>query len=193
MIILLFNRSEFHTAFTSRIHRPMGLSHDSRVRSPSQVPNGPRTDVYRLLRWARVQRLTIELAYYPPYQSTSNPIERCWAVLEVYWNGELLDREAAVLGFAGRRTYGGKHPQVSRVDQTNASGVCGSTKEMKRIEHYLQRLPGLETWSVVIPRPGWPGQERSVWPGSRWRSDSWPSLRSDHAIWTRFNCGLQIG
>jgi hypothetical protein len=123
------------------------------------LDNGPENHsrrsqfVYRLLRWAQAQRLTIELAYYPPYHSKYNPIERCWGVLEVYWNGETLDSEAAVLGFAGSMTYGGKHPSVSRVDQTYAGGVCRTTKEMRRMEHYLQRLPGLEKWSVVIPPP----------------------------------------
>ena len=43
--------------------------------------------------------------YYPPYHSKYNPIERCWGVLEVYWNGELLDSEEAVLGFAANMTY----------------------------------------------------------------------------------------
>ena len=123
------------------------------------LDNGPENHsrrsqfVYRLLQWSRAEQLTIELAYYPPYHSKYNPIERCWGVLEVYWNGELLDSEAAVLGFARSMTSGGKHPQVSRVDQTYASGVCRSTKEMKRMERYLQRLPGLEKWSVIIPPP----------------------------------------
>jgi hypothetical protein len=123
------------------------------------LDNGPENHsrrsqfVYRLLQWARNEHLTIELAYYPPYHSKYNPIERCWGVLEVYWNGELLDSEAAVLGFAGSMTYGGKHPSVARVDQTYTSGVCRSTKEMRQMERYLQRLPGLEKWSVVIPPP----------------------------------------
>jgi Rhodopirellula transposase DDE domain len=123
------------------------------------LDNGPENHsrrsqfVYRLLRWARAQRLTIELAHYPPYHSKYNPIERCWGVLEVDWNGELLDSEAAVLGFAGSMTYGGKHPHGSRVDPTSTSGVCRSTKAMKPREHDLQRLPGLEKWAVVIPPP----------------------------------------
>jgi hypothetical protein len=123
------------------------------------LDNGPENHsrrsqfMYRLVRLAQQERLTIELAYYPPYHSKYNPIERCWGVLEVYWNGELLDSEAAVLGFARSMTYGGKHPQVTRVSQTYASGVCRSTKEMKRLEQCLQRLPGLEKWSVIIPPP----------------------------------------
>jgi Rhodopirellula transposase DDE domain len=123
------------------------------------LDNGPENHsrrsqfVYRLVQLAQKERLTIELVYYPPYHSKYNSIERCWGVLEVYWNGELLDSEAAVLGFARSMTYGGKHPQVSRVSQTYASGVCRSTKEMKRLEQCLQRLPGLEKWSVIIPPP----------------------------------------
>jgi hypothetical protein len=31
--------------------------------------------------------------------------------------------------------------------------VCRSTKEMKRLEQCLQRHPGLEKWSVIIPPP----------------------------------------
>src|SRR5512135_3597458 len=50
-------------------------------------------------------------------------------------------------------TYAGKHPQVYRVSQTYATRVCRSTKEMKRLEQCLQRLPGLEKWSVIIPPP----------------------------------------
>jgi hypothetical protein len=123
------------------------------------LDNGPENHsrrsqfVYRLVQLAQKERLTIELAYYPPYHSKYNPIERCWGVLEVYWNGALLDSEAAVLGFARSMTYAGKHPQVFRVGQPYASGVCRSTKEMKRLEQCLQRLPGLEKWSVIIPPP----------------------------------------
>ena len=32
----------------------------------------------------------IELAYYPPYHSKYNPVERCWSSLERHWNGTLL-------------------------------------------------------------------------------------------------------
>jgi Rhodopirellula transposase DDE domain len=63
------------------------------------LDNGPENHsrrsqfVYRLVQLAQKERLTIELAYYPPYHSKYNPIERCWGVLEVYWNGALLTRQ----------------------------------------------------------------------------------------------------
>jgi hypothetical protein len=44
----------------------------------------------------------VQLAYYPPYHSKYNPIERCWGILEMHWNGSLLDSIEAVVGFAGR-------------------------------------------------------------------------------------------
>ena len=85
------------------------------------LDNGPENHsrrsqfIYRLVLLAQATQLTIVLVYYPPYHSKYNPIERCWGVLEVYWNGELLDSEAAVLGFAANMTYAGKHPHVYRV------------------------------------------------------------------------------
>ena len=59
-----------------------------------------------------------------------------------------------MLGFAGSMTYGGQHPRVSRVEQTYASGVCRSTKEMKRMEQYLHafRAWGNGPWSFHPPK-----------------------------------------
>ena len=45
----------------------------------------------RLTAFADAFGLTIQLAYYPPYHSKYNPIERVWGVLEQHWNGDLLD------------------------------------------------------------------------------------------------------
>ena len=93
------------------------------------LDNGPENHshrsqfIYRLVPWAQATQLTLELVYYPPYHSKYNPIERCWGVLEVYWNGELLDSEEAVLGFAANMTYAGRHPHVERVGATYSSGV----------------------------------------------------------------------
>jgi hypothetical protein len=126
------------------------------------LDNGPENHshrsqfIYRLVRWAQATQLTVELVYYPPYHSKYNPIERCWGVLEVYWNGELLDSEAAVLGFAANMTYAGRHPQVDRVSMTYSSGVRRSNAEKKLLESRLNRLPSLPKWSVIIapPEPG---------------------------------------
>ena len=54
----------------------------------------------RLVEFAQCFHLTIRLAYYPPYHSKYNPIERCWGILEQHWNGALLDSLDAVIQYA---------------------------------------------------------------------------------------------
>jgi hypothetical protein len=123
------------------------------------LDNGPenhsrRTQfIYRLVQLAQTLQLTIVLVYYPPYHSKYNPIERCWGVLEVYWNGELLDSEAAVLGFAGNMTYAGKHPNVYRVSAEYCKGVRRTKAEMALLEKYLVRRVDLPKWFVTIAPP----------------------------------------
>lgn len=38
----------------------------------------------RVVALARKYRLVVQLAYYPPYHSKYNPIERCWGILEMH-------------------------------------------------------------------------------------------------------------
>ena len=123
------------------------------------LDNGPENHsrrsqfIYRLVLFAQATQLTIVLVYYPPYHSKYNPIERCWGVLEVYWNGELLDSEAAVTGFAGTMTYAGKHPHVCQVQQIYSKGVRRSKDEMKSLEQRMVRLEGLPKWFITIAPP----------------------------------------
>lgn len=53
--------------------------------------------IKRMVEFSQQAQLRIRLIYSPPYHSKYNPIERCWAVLENFWNGAILDSvEAAV-------------------------------------------------------------------------------------------------
>lgn len=127
------------------------------------LDNGPENHsrrsqfIYRLVLWAQARQVTVELVYYPPYHSKYNPIERCWGVLEVYWNGDLLDSEAAVLGFASNMTYAGKHPSVHLISQNYSRGVRRTKEEMKLLETRLLRHPDLPKWSLTIA-PAKPGE-----------------------------------
>ncbi len=47
--------------------------------------------IKRIIEFSQQHQLKIRLIYYPPYHSKYNPIERCWGVLENYWNGAILD------------------------------------------------------------------------------------------------------
>ncbi len=121
------------------------------------LDNGPenhsrRTQfLKRIVAFARKSGLLIHLAYYPPYHSKYNPIERCWGILELHWNGSLLDSIAAVLGFARSMTWKGKHPEVFLVEAPYTKGVKLSPSEMKALESQINRLPSLEKWFVEIP------------------------------------------
>ena len=74
-------------------------------------------------------------------------------MLEVYWNGELLDSEEAVLGFAQNMTYARKHPAVYRVSQTYHKGVRRTKAEMRLLEGRLVRHADLPKWAVTIAPP----------------------------------------
>ena len=95
-------------------------------------------------------QVTVQLAYYPPYHSKYNPIERAWGVLENHWNGSLLDTVDTALNFAQTMTWNGQHPVVKRVDKDYQTGVRLTPKEMEELEKRFERLPGLEKWFVRI-------------------------------------------
>ena len=124
------------------------------------VINGPechsrRTQfMHRITRFADEFQVIIQLAYYPPYHSKYNPIERVWGVLENYWRGSLLDSLETVFHFAKNMTYNGIHPVVEIVEKTYHTGVKLTKKAMDSLEKRFKRLLGLEKWFVCIrPTP----------------------------------------
>jgi hypothetical protein len=76
----------------------------------------------RMVDFAERHQVNLRLAYYPPYHSKYNPIERTWGVLENHWNGTLLDEIDTVLQFAQSMTWNGHHPVVKLVTQTYQAG-----------------------------------------------------------------------
>lgn len=104
----------------------------------------------RITSFADQFQINIQLAYYPPYHSKYNPIERVWGVLENYWNGSLLDSLHTVFRFAQNMTYNGVPPVVEIVTNTYLTGVKLTKEAMDHLEERFQRLPGLEKWFVFI-------------------------------------------
>jgi len=123
------------------------------------VDNGPenhsrRTQfMQRLVDFVQQYQVTVRLAYYPPYHSKYNPIERCWGILENHWNGALLDSIDAVLQFTATMTWKGTHPIVDLVTTTYQTGVTLTKEAMEAVEARITRLPGLEKWFVDIDGP----------------------------------------
>ena len=93
----------------------------------------------------------IKLAYYPPYHSKYNPIERLWGILENHWNGEVLDTEEKILGLASTMTYNSINPSVKLIGGVYQSGIKLNKEEMASYERKITRHPGLEKWFVDIP------------------------------------------
>jgi hypothetical protein len=128
--------------------------------------NGPENSsrrtqfMKRVVEFAEKYQIDILLAYYPPYHSKYNTVERCWGVLEQHWSGDLLDEIRTAIGFAESMTWKGKHPIVKLVTDIYEKGVKLGKQAMKMVEKQLKRLPKLEKWFVEIsfyrpaPAPG---------------------------------------
>lgn len=120
------------------------------------LDNGPENNsrrtqfINRMIQFADEFQINIQLAYYPPYHSKYNPIERVWGVLEVHWNGTLLDTRDTVIKFAQTMTWNGNKPFVKLVEKSYQTGVRLTQKAMAKLEKRLERLEGLEKWFVNI-------------------------------------------
>ena len=123
------------------------------------LDNGPenhsrRTQfMQRMVDFVRHSHLHVRLAYYPPYHSKYNPIERCWGILENHWNGTLLDSIETVLAYAQTMTWKGIQPVVRLVTTTYKTGVKLTKQAMDKVEKHLQRHSGLGKWFVDIYPP----------------------------------------
>lgn len=104
----------------------------------------------RIVNFVDHFRLTVQLAYYPPYHSKYNPIERIWGFLEQHWNGSILDSVEAVLGFASSFSFKNVKPVVQLVSTLYNTGVKLTQKAMRLLEQRFVRLDGLESWFVLI-------------------------------------------
>jgi hypothetical protein len=120
------------------------------------LDNGPENNSRRTQFMKRITdfvdhfQISIQLAYYPPYHSKYNPIERVWGILEQHWNGTLLDTCQTVLKFAQTMTYKGQQPVVKFLKKVYRTGVGLTQKEMAKLEKRFDRLRGLAKWFVSI-------------------------------------------
>ncbi|MCU7881706.1 MAG: hypothetical protein KZQ60_15110 [Candidatus Thiodiazotropha sp. (ex Lucinoma aequizonata)] len=117
--------------------------------------SGRRTQwLKRLTELSDTHQFTIQLAYYPPYQSKYNPVEYLWGVLENHWQREILDPIDKALGLARSMTYRGIKPTVRKVTKSYRKGVTVAKKAMLGIESRLERTIGPEHWFIKItPQP----------------------------------------
>lgn len=120
------------------------------------IDNGPDCNSYRtqfmkrLVDFSQESGISIDLAYYSPYHSKYNPVERCWGILENHWNGSILDSIEAVVGCASSMTWKGRHPIVKLVDTIYEKGITLGKVSMRAVKAKLQRLAALPRWFVSI-------------------------------------------
>lgn len=120
------------------------------------LDNGPENSsrrtqfIKRAVCFANEYGVTIILAYYPPYHSKYNPVERTHGALEQYWNGMLLTDAQTTIKIAENMTWKGKHPVVTLVSKIYEKGVKLKKKAMAAYEKLIKRMPGLEDYFVEI-------------------------------------------
>jgi hypothetical protein len=106
--------------------------------------------IKRMVELAQSIQLSIRLIYYPPYHSKYNPIERCWAVLENYWNGAILDSIEAAVQWASNMTWKGVTPLMYRVEATYEKGIKVLSATLEQYQPFWQRSETLPKWDITI-------------------------------------------
>ena len=125
-----------------------------------KMDNGPESSGRRTQFLSRMVQLAddinkpIQLLYYPPYHSKYNPIERCWGILELKWNGTKLSDAETMLEWAKQMPWKGMQPVVERSRTIYHKGMALGTVAMQAVEERLERHPAWPTYAIVInPAP----------------------------------------
>jgi hypothetical protein len=110
-----------------------------------KIDNGPESRGVRTQFLKRMVEFTeqigkpIQLLYYPPYHSKYNPIERCWGILELHWNGAKLIDVETMLAWAQSMTWKGLQPIITLSRKVYQKGISLTKKAMRAIEKKLER------------------------------------------------------
>src|SRR5437879_2105656 len=94
--------------------------------------------------------LRIVLIYYPPYHSKYNPIERCWAALENYWDGAILSTVDTAVQWATNMQWKGSAPVIHLVEKVYEKGISVGQEVLEELQQFWKRSETLPKWDVVI-------------------------------------------
>jgi Rhodopirellula transposase DDE domain len=120
------------------------------------LDNGPQNSSHRtqfmkrIIEFADKNNLEIVLAYYPPYHSKYNPVERCWGILENHWSATLLNTLEITLAWAKTMTWKGLSPVVKLLETTYQKGVKLSKKAFTAMGNRIGRSPSLPKYYMTI-------------------------------------------
>jgi Rhodopirellula transposase DDE domain len=121
-----------------------------------KMDNGPESSgvrtqfLHRMVQFADQIGKPLHLLYYPPYHSKYNPIERCWGILELHWNGTKLVDVETMREWAKSMTWKGIHPVVELSRKVYQKGIALGKKAMQAVESRLERHPELPKWDILI-------------------------------------------
>ncbi len=106
--------------------------------------------IKRMVTFAQESGLTLELIYYPPYHSKYNPIERCWAALEQFWNGAILDSVETTLRWASNMMWQGMKPVVHHVTDVYEKGIKVDPETLATFRVDWHPSEDLPKWAITI-------------------------------------------
>ena len=113
--------------------------------------SGIRTQfLHRMVQFVDHIGKPVQRLYYPPYHSKYNPIERCWGILELHWNGTKLIDVETMLEWAKSMTWKGLHPVVELSRKVYEKGISLGKRAMRAVEKRLERHPELPKWDIRI-------------------------------------------
>ena len=137
------------TAWDARVQAATSLLQIKMDNGPES--SGRRTQfLHRMVQFADDIGKPIQLLYYPPYHSKYNPIERCWGILELHWNGTKLIDVETMLEWAQSMTWKGIHPVVELSRKVYDKGIALGKAAMQAVENRLERHPELPKWDIMI-------------------------------------------
>nr|WP_316964642.1 transposase [Acaryochloris sp. CCMEE 5410] len=106
--------------------------------------------IKRMVEFVQMTRLSVHLIYYPPYHSKYNPIERCWAALEQYWNGTILNSIDTAVQWASNMTWNGLKPLVHLIEGTYEKNITVPSDELEAYKQQWLCSEALPKWDIKI-------------------------------------------
>jgi hypothetical protein len=106
--------------------------------------------IKRIVELAKEIGLKIRLIYYPPYHSKYNPIERCWAALENYWRGAILDSVQSAIRWAANMTWKGIKPIIHLVSLTYEKKIKVASDDLQQYQDFWLPSQLLPKWDITI-------------------------------------------
>ena len=126
----------------------------ARLQSPRD--NGPESRGKRTPFWQRMEAFCAAMGkpmqrlYGSPYHRKYNPIERCWGILALPWNGTKLVDAETMVAWAKTMTWKGIHPIVKLSHTRYQKGIALGKAALQAVEARVERHPALPKYDILL-------------------------------------------